>query len=801
MIARVALAVPHSLPFDYAIPDTLSLKIEKGSRVLVPFGYRVMTGVVVNFVEHSTFDRLKEILQVVDSTPLFSPFFLHFTEWISKYYLSPWGEVLDAAVPTGLKPKFKKILHVNKQLSGWDFLSKDDQDWLTFLDGKTDRQVNSGQLKGTPKKKFSNWLKENIIFWNYVIQNARQVGDLIDVIQPGEDFSNYTPRKGTKAEKIIEKLNQQTPLELKVVKETVPNSTSVIRQLVEKGVLKKSAVKKDEILNREQEVSNNRFITLNEEQEVAVNTIKSAISEQQFRPFLLQGVTGSGKTEVYLYAVREVLEKGKRALILLPEISLTPQAVFRFKERFGNNIAVLHSGMAEGERCREWWKIKNKESSIVIGARSAIFAPLENIGLIVVDEEHDSSFKQQESPYYNARDVAVYLGRRFNATVILGSATPSVESMYNAEQNKYSRLLLTQRANQKAMPQAEIINLKTEQRQKGVFYLSRYLITQLRENLNQGRQALIFLNRRGYAAFLSCTACGLSYLCENCSIAMTWHKNSRQLTCHHCGYTHPYPSLCPDCKGTKFKYEGIGTQRVERDLQILFPNASFLRMDRDTVSKKGSLEANIEMINQKKVDFIIGTQLISKGHDFKHIGIVCIVLADMSLNIPDFRSSERAFQLISQVSGRAGRGEDGLGRSLIQTYNPEHYAVQSANKHCYESFYSKEIEMRRLLENPPFRRLILIKVSDENQKNASLTALEMTKEMQQQAKEIRVMVLGPIEAPIQRINKRFYWHILLKGEDIPKFKVNLLKMLLNRKGWNAKSSTRISIDVDPYYLL
>lgn len=801
MIARVALAVPHSLPFDYAIPDDLSSQIEKGSRVLVPFGYRVLTGVVVKITTSSDFNNLKEILQVVDHPPIFSPFFLSFTQWISQYYLAPWGEVLEAAVPTGLKPKVKKTLNVDRQHPKWCFLSEQEQEWISFLEGKSDRQVNVGGLKGTQKKQFSAWIKEKIIFWSYCIQNSRQVGDLIEMLTLSSPSVDYQPRKGSKADQILEMLDQEEELEVKVIKDKVPNATAVIRQMLEKGVLEKTAIKKSELPAKPPEISEGRFITLNPEQVVAVEAITDSIHAHLFQPFLLQGVTGSGKTEVYLHAVRSVLEKGRSALILLPEISLTPQAVFRFKERFGENIAVLHSGMGEAERCREWWKIKNKECSIVIGARSAIFAPLENIGLIVVDEEHDSSFKQQESPYYNARDAAVYLAKKFNATIVLGSATPSVESMYNAEQKRYEHLLLTQRANQRKMPEAEIINLKIEQRQKGVFYLSRYLVTQLRENLNQGRQALIFLNRRGYAAFLTCTACDLSYLCKNCSIAMTWHKNSRRLTCHHCGYSHPYPTLCPECQGTKFKYEGIGTQRVERDLQILFPNASFLRMDRDTVSKKGSLEASIELINQKKVDFIIGTQLISKGHDFKHIGIVCIVMADMSLNIPDFRSSERGFQLISQVSGRAGRGEEGGGRSLIQTYNPEHYAIQSANNHSYEAFYIKEIEMRQVLENPPFRRLILIKVSDENLKNAQLTAVEMTQEMQRQAKGMKLWVLGPIEAPIQRVNKRFYWHILLKGEDVPRFKINVLKMLLERKGWNTKASTRISVDVDPYYLM
>lgn len=801
MIARVALAVPHSLPFDYCVPEPLHPFLQPGCRVLVPFGYRVMTGVVIELAEDSEFEQLKDILQQVDSTPLFTPFFLSFTKWISKYYLCSWGEVLDAALPTGLKPKYKKVFQICEKMSGeWD-METDDENWIRALNGQIEKEINPRRFSRSQKKKISDWQKNGWVRWDYQIQNARQVGDLVEVVLLTDENTNYIPRKESKAECIIEMLKQEGSTELSEIKSQVKNATSVIRQLIDKKVIIKKSVKRDEISRKPKKIEHGCFITLNSEQSVATTAISGSIDSGEFKTFLLQGVTGSGKTEVFLHAVRDVLNKGKAALVLLPEISLTPQAVFRFKERFGENIAVLHSGMAEGERCKEWWKIKNKECSIVIGARSAIFAPLENIGLIVVDEEHDSSFKQQESPYYNARDAAVFLGKKSGAVVILGSATPAVESMYNAEQKKYEKLVLTQRANQKPMPEAEIISLKDEQRQKGVFYLSRYLVTQLKANYEKGQQALIFLNRRGYAAFLTCTSCGLSYLCENCSIAMTWHKNTRQLTCHHCGYTHPYPTVCPGCKGNKFKYEGIGTQRVERDLKILFPQARFLRMDRDTVSRRGTLEANIALINQKEVDFIIGTQLISKGHDFKHIGIVCIVMADMSLNIPDFRSSERSFQLISQVSGRAGRGESGEGRALIQSYNPGHYAIQSANKHCYESFYAKEIDVRRLLENPPFKRLILVKISDENQKNATLTASEMVAEMQARSKGMGLMVLGPVEAPIQRVNKRYYWHILLKGDDIPRFKVDLLKMLLERKGWNSKTSSRISVDVDPYYLL
>ncbi len=362
-------------------------------------------------------------------------------------------------------------------------------------------------------------------------------------------------------------------------------------------------------------------------------------------------------------------------------------------------------------------------------------------------------------------------------------------------------MTLTKRAQNQPLPNSEIINLKDESRRKGVFYFSDYLVDQLKENFENKKQALIFLNRRGYAAYLSCTSCELPFLCKNCSIAMTWHKKKNMLVCHHCGYTHIYPQNCPDCKGKKFKYEGIGTQRVERDLKILFPNAAFLRMDRDTISRKGALEKSINMINDNAVDFIIGTQLISKGHDFQNIGIVCVVLADMALNIPDFRSSERSFQLISQVSGRAGRTKAGGGLTLIQSYNPAHYAITSARDHDYTGFFEQEIAMREILDNPPFARQIMVRLSDVHPQHVASTARRLGEILQQYAQDGAFQVLGPTESPIIKVNNRFYWQILLKSKRIAPSKRILREILNQRNHWKLKSSTRITVDVDPLVML
>ena len=395
-------------------------------------------------------------------------------------------------------------------------------------------------------------------------------------------------RRGSKTSQILNILQKEKEVRRKNLMERIPSAGSAIQQLIRKKAIERE-LRKIPVSGDHLKILHDRFIDLNIDQENVVEKIVVAINSCKYTTFLLFGVTGSGKTEVYLYAVKEAIQRGKSALILIPEISLTPQAVSRFRERFGDRVAILHSGMSIRQRRVEWWKIKERRCDIVIGARSAIFAPLSNIGLIVVDEEHDSSYKQQETPFYNSRDAAVKIASDQNAVVILGSATPSIESFNNAETGKYSMLLLPKRANQKPLPHAEVINLKEERRQTGVFYLSRYLVTCLRENLNYGKQALIFLNRRGYASFLSCKGCELPVLCDNCSIAMTWHQSRNRLICHHCGFVQQYPKICVSCRGRFFKMEGIGTQRVERDLKVLFPRAAFSRMDRDTISGKGVL--------------------------------------------------------------------------------------------------------------------------------------------------------------------------------------------------------------------
>ncbi|MGK0290521.1 MAG: primosomal protein N' (replication factor Y) [bacterium] len=799
MIAKVALKIPYSEPFDYQIPENFKTLVTYGSRVVVPLGKRIVHGVVVDIVSHSQWKKLRAIQDILEEHPLFSPSMLAFSKWISDYYLCSWGEVLDATLPSGLNIKVEKQLHVHDTHPEWKKLRTKEKEWLLIHKNYSEQKILDGIETSLFQGLLHDALQKKLVTFDFVFLGKKQT-------RPKEKFYyliNEDPekplRKNTKSRKIFDLLKEKKEISHAEILATIKSPQPVIKQLLDAKIVEIKEVLKEEPLLKE--TSPEPFFDLNEEQQFAFNKIHESIKKEQFQTFVLHGVTGSGKTEVYLHSVRETLAMNKTALVLLPEISLTPQIVSRFQERFGNQIAVLHSRMSDKTRFEQWWKIKNKKASIVIGARSAIFAPLENIGLIIVDEEHDASFKQADSPHYNARDSAVKLASDFNASIILGSATPSVESFQNAKNSRYELLILKERANQAQLPTIETIHLKNEPRQAGVFYLSQRLIRSLKANYEKGKQAILFLNRRGYASFLSCKHCDVPVTCKNCSTAMTWHKKQQELICHYCSFAMKKPHECDSCHHSAFKEEGIGTQRVERDLKILFPQAQFLRMDRDTIAKKGELESKLDAINQGKVDFIVGTQLISKGHDFQNIGLVSILLADMSLNLPDFRSSERSFQLISQVAGRAGRGEGEKGITIIQSYNPNHIAIQTAKNHDFIRFFDSEIQIREILRNPPFYRMILLKISSIDEKKARTTAFELENYLRQAALSLGIELLGPIEAPIHKINNRYFWQVLLKHQNGKIVRQFCQNVFLGRKGWKPTAQVRLSINVDPYNML
>ncbi|HEY1268742.1 MAG TPA: primosomal protein N' [Candidatus Binatia bacterium] len=545
-------------------------------------------------------------------------------------------------------------------------------------------------------------------------------------------------------------------------------------------------------------------LSLTGEQQAAYEAIEAALSGGGFRPFLLYGVTGSGKTEVYLRAMERARAAGKRSLILVPEISLTPQLLDRLQARFPGKVGVIHSALTAGERWEEWWRIIRGEVDVVVGARSAIFAPLPELGLIVVDEEHDSSYKQDEGLRYNARDVAVVRAKLTGCPVVLGSATPAVESYENCRTDRYTLLELKKRVERRSLPAVETVDLRevwpTSSDKPRL--LSPLLAQALRDNLARGRQSLVFLNRRGFANFLQCRLCGFVLRCAHCSVTLTFHKNDRIVLCHHCGWRQPAPDACPHCGHPAFLPVGFGTEQLEHELADLLPSARTARMDRDTTIKRGSQEKLIRQWQRGEIDVLVGTQMITKGHDVSGVTLVGAVLADLSLNLPDFRAAERTFQLLSQVAGRAGRGDE-PGRVIVQTYNPEHYALRHVPAHDYPAFFAEELEFRRALNYPPFSRLVHLRLEGAQapavEKQAKVLGDWLRGQVRRSgADESEIEVLGPAPAPIMKLRGRFRWQILLKGKKGPA----LLALAAAAQARVPRTSrSRLHIDVDPYSML
>ena len=562
---------------------------------------------------------------------------------------------------------------------------------------------------------------------------------------------------------------------------------------------------------------------LNSEQKAALREVSGAIEKSLFRVFLLHGITGSGKTEVYLQAIKRVLKKDKDTILLVPEISLTPQTVERFRERFGEKVAVLHSRLTAGQRFEEWKKVKEGRCPIVVGARSAVFAPVKKLGLLIIDEEHETTYKQEDVPRYNARDTGIARAREAGAAVILGSATPSLESFYNASKNRYKFLELNERVDGKMLPGTTIVDMREELKSRKRFSVfSRMLEEAMGERLKRKEQIILFLNRRGFSTFIHCRKCGFVFKCRRCSIALTHHSGKRELICHYCGYSAPYTEICPQCKGAYLGYSGTGTQKVESETARLFPAARIERMDTDTTAKRGSHRRILSAFKRGELDILVGTQMIAKGLDFPRVTLVGIIMADTALNLPDFRAQERTFQLLTQVSGRAGRGER-KGEVIIQTFAPENYAIVASSRHDYAAFYKKEITYRRELGYPPFLHLIHLtlrgtkedKVVQTIQKLAfKLTQAKAcgypaaalkglpepgkgnsdTTQPKSAADNYKIEVLGPAASPIPRIRGKFRWSIVLKTPTAIQG-TQLLESVL--KGFKIPPDLKLKVDVDP----
>jgi len=800
-VASVIVDVPAAQTdrsFDYLIPERWSGLIQPGMRVVVPFGPRNIQGFVTEVKTDSNVKKIKPLIEPMDLLPVLNEELLSLADWLTETTLCYKISAYQVMLPAAMKAKYEKVFRMvredaadepvkllfdKKQEVGWEEV---EQSGLLPL---FRQETKDGTIELVYKVKSKGSKKSvRVVGTRKSTEQLQEIAESLKVnAKKQKDVLNFFAEH---PERVI------TPKELMGL---TGASNSTIKTLLNKGIMyeEEQEVYRDPFEHRD--FKRTKPLPLTEEQQTAIAPILGTIEEEVHQTFLLYGVTGSGKTEVYLQSIQRTLEKGKEAIVLVPEIALTPQMTERFKSRFGNDVAVLHSGLSMGEKYDEWRKIQRKEVKVVVGARSAIFAPFENLGIIIIDEEHETSYKQEENPRYHARDVAIKRAEYFKCPVILGSATPSMESFARAQKGVYQLLTLTKRMNNRQLPAVEIVDMREELRSGNRSMFSRTLFEKLQDRLEKGEQTVLFLNRRGHSSFVMCRDCGYVVGCPHCDISLTYHRHSQLMKCHYCGYEEHVPAVCPECGSEHIRYFGTGTQKVQDELAKLLPHARVIRMDVDTTSRKGAHEQLLSQFAEGKADILLGTQMIAKGLDFPNITLVGVLSADTMLHIPDFRSSEKTFQLLTQVSGRAGRHEL-QGEVVIQTYSPEHYSIQLAGKQNYDEFYQQEMIMRKMGHYPPFFYLALITVSHEDVMAAAAAVEKITKYVQSRLTETAI-ILGPAASPIPRINNRYRYQCLIKYKREPQL-AETLKTLIEHYTKNQKDkSLQIAIDVNPFMMM
>lgn len=796
----VAVPLPVHGTFTYRVPAGLKGLIRVGMRVLVPFGPRTLTGYVMGFVPEAGDDGIREIRDLMDEVPVFPPDMASFFEWISSYYVHPLGEVIETALPKGINMEDRAVVSFLSRGSG--DLSPSEGLVLSMLeDGQTEKKKLIS-MEGVSHSLLSSMEKKGMIMMSRRLMRPKTGHRFQKFVSVSTSLSQDTGLTKTQ-ERALELLRERGEISLSDARkiEGIPGQT--LKILREKGFL--NIIEKPEYRDPfGEKVVPDSPPVLNSEQSEALEKIISTI-KQGFRVFLLKGVTGSGKTEVYMNAVMHVMEHGGTAIVLVPEIALISQTERRFRARFGDNIAVLHSGLSDGERFDQWMRIRRGEVQVVIGARSAIFAPLEKPALIIVDEEHDDSYKQDSGLRYNARDLAVVRGRMHGSCVVLGSATPSLQSMFNVRSGRFGLLEINKRVNEMPMPGVRMVDLRAYGKNDPRAMISPVLEDAMKDTLARGEQALLFINRRGHSPFLMCEACGESVKCRNCDISLTYHQKSRAFKCHLCGFSKSAVSRCEACGSSRIRPLGIGAEKVEETVRKLFPSARVDRMDQDTTRAKGSILKILKRLRDRETDILVGTQMVVKGHDFPGITLVGIICADLSLNFPDFRAAERTFQILSQVAGRAGRG-DVPGRVIMQTYNPVHYAISVARDQDYDSFYLQESSFRKSLEYPPYSRIAQIRIwsADEGtaEKEASLAG-ERCIFIQAENDEFRrnISILGPVEASLYRMAGNFRWQILVKAKTPSSLNSFMKRISSDPVFSKVHPKARMAFDIDPYYMM
>jgi primosomal protein N' (replication factor Y) len=795
MYASIALNIPAAKLFTYSVPENLKSETKIGKRVFVPFGRRKRTGFIVALSSVCALTEVKPIIEILDDESLFDENDLQFYVWIADYFIYPLGKTLAELIPTGSEKKdFQWIVPAAEHL-----------DVTPTPAQKTILDIVHQHPRGLALK---DLLRKTDLKNAAPVVRSLQIAGLIRIVAKEKKQMSIRTQKTicldafaadqmkltSRQQTVVDYLKNDGPSELHILISATKTTSAIVKKLLEKGILTLSdaeVIRKASLnstLNRPQQ-----DIVLNDEQKYVLDDITCHINAGTFRPILLHGVTGSGKTEVYLSAIDHVLTTGGTAMYLVPEIALTPQLISRITGRFdGNKIAIIHSGIAESVRYDQWRQIKRGQINLVIGARSALFAPLPRLRLVIIDEEHDSSYKQDDRLCYHARDLAVVKAKFNQSVVVLGSATPGVRTYFNARTNKYDHLELTKRVNDKPLPRIDIIDMKAQKGKAPI--LSDALITALKETLAHREQALLFLNKRGYDTFLVCGDCGYNFCCPNCAVALKSHLADNLVKCHYCDYSQKAMPLCPKCGGNRILNYGAGTQKLEKELESLFPGARICRMDSDTTARKGAQEKILHALEQKEIDILLGTQMITKGHDFPFITLVGVISADTSLNMPDFRAAEKTFQMLTQVAGRGGRG-NAAGRVIIQTFNPEHYALKHTCHHDYKSFYEQEIEFRKALAYPPFSQIINLRFSSVKANVLSQTAKESGRDARALAALTgnALEIIGPAESPLSKIRGEHRMQLMIKGKDT-KLMHQIAAKLLEK---HATSTVKITVDVDP----
>jgi primosomal protein N' (replication factor Y) len=799
------------MTFTYAVPKEMGALVQIGCRVLVPFRKKPLIGLITEWAESPPADtKIREIVKVLDLIPALTPRLIEFGHWIAGYYLAPVGEVFRGMLPpvTEFTSRREIVLtETGRQLAA------DLRDARTL----TDLSPQQAELLCKLLGKKGAVLLASVIRPGIALDDLQQLqkSALLEIRESmrGRKRNTHKIIAWKSAEPLVERgekdkrirlllHTERGPLPLRQLIKLSQISRAVIGRMLRDGLLESW----EESIDPAEDPFDVGYTppahSLNEAQERVFNAIRARFELGEFGVQLLHGVTGSGKTEVYLRSVQDTLARGKTALILVPEIALTLWIGRQCRAWFGarfEGVAVLHSALSDVERAREWWRVRNGEARVVVGTRSAVFAPLENLGLIIVDEEQENSYKQEETPRYHGRDVAIVRAKLENALILLGSATPSLETYHHAVNGKYELLTMATRVENRSMASVEIVDLRDEFQQTHLTSpISKKLHESIAEALSFQTQALVLINRRGYSWSVLCRSCGASVPCVNCSISMTYHKNRNRLECHYCGSLQPVPKTCPQCDSKYIYFFGEGSEHLEERLRKEFPGARIARLDRDTARTKQQYQETLEAFASGALDILVGTQMLAKGHDFQRVTVVGVVSADSSLSMPDFRAAERTFQLLTQVAGRAGRG-DLPGRALIQTFYPEHYAIQDAVQQDYLSFYERELNFRRMMAYPPFTSLANVIVRDKSLENAIRWSRRLSEYFSpHDGKGLRVM--GPASAPLARLKKEHRYQFLLKS---PKRTVlnKLLRGALTFCDANNIPQTAILVDMDPLSLM